>query len=143
MLTTWNFRDSRQRRTRRTIWNTQTTLALVAAEVATLSAAWNPLTDLQLVSVLISQEDEASAFAGNPPSNIDSGVSVQLLGGDGRLYDFDLPDVPDALTVSEAMPTDGTEITAFFALFGAGGTWRLNISNPTEVTAIVKATLDK
>lgn len=143
MLTTWKFRDSRQRNTSRTIWNTQTTIALVAAEIASLAALWNPLTDLQLVSVLIGFDDEASAFAGETVSSIDAGVSVQVRGGDGRLYDFDLPAVPNTLTVSEAMPTDGAALVAFFDEFAVGGTWRLNISNPTTVTAIVKATLDK
>jgi hypothetical protein len=138
----FNFRDSRGRPVSRTFWNTEVAVADVITEVGTLAGLWNPLTDLEFESVNISFVDPSAAFAGASVSNRAENVSVQVQGGDGRLYDVDLPDVPDAKTVGEAMSLADTDLIAFFAEFAGGGTWRVNLNNPTTITSIISATLD-
>jgi len=143
MLVTFSFLDSRSRRTTRSFWNTEATLALVLAAVTALVAEWNPLTDLALEKVTITNVSTADAFAGAAVSNIDENVSVQVIAANGRRYDIDLPDVPDAKTPGENMDITDADLVAFFALFAGGGTWRVNPDNPQAITTIVKATLDK
>lgn len=139
----FNFRDSRGRNTSRTIHNTNTLIADVITDVGVLALAWNPLTDLQLVDVTITTTDASGAFAGAAVSNIDENVSVRAQGGDGRVYDFDLPDMPDAKMPTDTLDITDVDVTTFFAEFAAGNNWRVNLNNPTDIVSLINGRLDK
>lgn len=139
----FNFRDSRGRPTSRSLWNTNTILADVITAIGTLAGLWGPLTDLAYEGASISVSDPSAAFAGAAVSNIDENVSVQVTGTDGFKYDLDLPDVPDTKTPGEAMSIADTDLVAFIAQFQGANTWRVNLRNPTQISQVLKATLDK
>lgn len=139
----WNFRDSRARTTSRTFVNTQTLIADVLTDIAALSALWDPITDVELVDVVITQVDTTEAFAGAAVSNVDENTSVKVQGADGRIYDVDLPDLPDALHPGASLDVTDAAIVAFFDEFLVGNTWRVNLNNPTDITALLTGLLDK
>jgi hypothetical protein len=139
----FNFMDSRGRSTSRTFAHVSDVFATVLAAAATLAALWDVLTDLQLVNVTISLTDMAPAFAGEAPSNIDENTSVKVLGADGRVYDVDLPDMPDSFTPSGMIDPTDPDIVAWFDEFGPASSWRVNLNNPTAITQIISGSLDK
>lgn len=138
-----NFRDSRGRSITRSVHNVNTIVSTVISDIATLMPLWDPLTDLAYESATIVFVDPASAFAGAAVSNRDENVSLQVQGLDGRLYDFDLPDVPDAKMPTELIDTSDLDLTNFIAQFASPNPWRINLNNPTEVAAVIKGVLDK
>lgn len=139
----FNFVDSRGRSISRSIAHTGTVVADILADANTLAGLWNPLTDLALTSVVVTFTDVAPAFAGAAVSNRDENVSVQVQGADGRKYDFDLPDVPDAKMPTELLDTSDADVVAFFAKFAGGDVWRVNLNNPTAISTVIKGVLDK
>lgn len=139
----FNFRDSRGRPTSRTYHNTQALIADALTDAGTLAALMNPLTDLALEGITLSVKNSTINFAGSPPSSIDSNVSLKVVGGDGFGYDVDLPAVPNAKTTAEQMSLADADLVAFTNAFGVGGTWRVNLRNPTDIATLVSATLDK
>ncbi len=139
----FNFQDSRGRTISRTIWNTGATLALVLAEVAILAPLWDAITDLELIDVVITNRDVSDAFAGAAISSVDENTSVKVRGGDTYVYDFNLPDVPDALHPGESLDVTDAAIVAFFDEFDTAETWRVNLRNPTDITDLISGQLDK
>ena len=139
----FNLLDSNGRDTSRTWHNTQAAIADVLTDAGVLAALLAAITDLQIVSAVITFTDPSVATAGNAPSNIDAGVTVQVLGADGFRYPVNIPDMPEAKISSGAVSTTDADLVAFFDEFAAGGTWRVNLRNPTAVASIIKATLDK
>lgn len=139
----FNFRDSRARTTSRTFVNDEPLIATVLTDIATLAGLWDVITDAELVNVVITQVDATEAFAGAATSNIDENTSVKVQGADGRIYDVDLPDLPDALHPIAALDITNIGITNFFDEFAVGNNWRVNLNNPTDVTAILSGLLDK
>lgn len=139
----FNFRDSRARTTSRTFVNTQALIATVLTDIATLAALWDTVTDLELVDVVATQVDATEAFAGAATSNVDENTSVKVQGADGRIYDVDLPDLPDAQHPIAALDITDAAIVAFFDEFAVGNSWRVNLNNPTDITAILSGMLDK
>lgn len=139
----FNFRDSRARTTSRTFVNTQALIANVLLDIATLAALWDTITELQLVDVVMTQVDTTEAFAGAATSNVDENTSVKVQGADNRIYDVDLPDLPDAKHPIAALDITDADVVAFFDEFAVGNNWRVNLNNPTDVTAILSGLLDK
>jgi len=139
----FNFRDSRARTTSRTFVNTQALIADVLTDIGTLAALWDVITDVQLIDVVITQVDTSEAFAGAATSNVDENTSVKVQGADNRIYDVDLPDLPDALHPIAALDITNVGITNFFDEFAVGQNWRVNLNNPTDITAILSGLLDK
>lgn len=139
----FNFRDSRARTTSRTFVNNQALIATVLTDIGTLAGLWDVITDVQLVDVVITQVDASEAFAGAATSNVDENTSVKVQGADNRIYDVDLPDLPDALHPIAALDITNIGITNFFDEFAVGNSWRVNLNNPTDITAILSGMLDK
>jgi len=139
----FNFIDSRGRTISRTLWNTGTTIAAVLADVATLAPLWDAITDLQFLEVVLTNRDVGDAFAGAAISSIDENTSVKVRGGDGWVYDFNLPDVPDALHPGESLDVTDAAVVAFFDEFDSGDNWRINLRNPTDITDLISGKLDK
>lgn len=139
----FTFRDSRGRAISRTLAHEGTVVADILSDAGTLAGLWNPLTDLAFESVVVSFVDPSGAFAGAAVSNRDEGVSVQVQGGDGRKYDFDLPDMPDAKMPTELLDVTDIDVVAFFDQFNTPNPWRINLNNPTPITALIKGVLDK
>lgn len=140
---TFNFQDSHGRLRSRKLFNTQVAVADVITDIGTLAGLWNPLTDLGLVSVNIAFVDLSAAFALVANSNVDVNASVQVQGGDGYRYDFDLPGIPDSLVSGGALNTADTGVVDFFAEFATGDTWRINTRNPTFISQVLSGTLDR
>lgn len=139
----FNFRDSRARTTSRTVINNQALIATVLTDIGVLAALWDTITELELVDAVITQVDASEAFAGAAVSNVDENTSVKVQGADNRLYDFDLPDLPDAKHPIAALDITDTDVVAFFDEFAVANSWRVNLNNPTDVTAIISGMLDK
>lgn len=139
----FNFRDSRARSTSRTFVNNQALIATVITDVGVLAPLWNTITDLELVDVVITQVNTDDAFAGAATSNVDENTSVKVQGADNRVYDVDLPDLPDAKHPIAALDITDADVVAFFDEFDAASHWRVNLNNPTDITAILSGLLDK
>jgi hypothetical protein len=139
----FNFRDSRGRATSRTFAHTSDVIATVLTDVGTLAGLWDTLTDLQLENVTVSLTDDGDAFAGAGVSNVDENVSVKARGADGRVYDVDLPDMPDSYTPIELIDITDPDVAAFFDEFGPASPWRVNLNNPTAIVQLISGKLDK
>ena len=140
----FNFTDLKNGDTSRTWVNTGATVAAVLLDVTTLVALYAAIGLGGLDSVLISQRSTADAFAPETGANVDDNASVQVLGGDGYKYDFDLP-MPEAdiIQADRSVLTTDAAVIAFFAAFASGSTWRINLRNPTDVATVIGGTLDK
>lgn len=139
----FNFRDSRGRNTSRTYWNTAVNdVAQTITDAGALALLLDPLTDLALVDITITYPGAAS-FAGAAVSNVDENVSVKVEGGDGRIYDVDIPDMPDAKMPTEVLDITDVDVVAFFNQFLVAGPWRVNLNNPTDIATVIRGTLDK
>lgn len=139
----FNLMDSRGRRTSRTYHNNQPLIATVLTDITTLSGLWDTITDLALMDVVITQANSDDAFAGAAVSNIDENTSVKALGADNRVYDVDLPDMPDAKHPIAALDVTDADVVAWFDEFGVANNWRVNLSNPTAITLLISGLLDK
>jgi len=140
----FNLLDSNGRETTRSWFNTQAAIADVLTDAATLAGLLAAITDLAIISCVVTFTDPSVAEAGAAVSNIDEGVTVQVLGADGYKYPVNIPDVPDAKVSGGAMSTTDADLVAFFNEFDPStGTWRVNLRNPVGVTQILRATLDK
>lgn len=139
----FNFLDSRGRSTSRSFHNTNALVADVVTQIGVLLALWNVVTDLQFLYATIMNKDAASAFAGAAVSNVDENTSCKVIAGDGKVYDVNLPDVPDAKHPGESLDMTDVDVANFFAEFAVGKTWRLNLNNPTEIVTLVSGQLDK
>jgi len=140
---TFHFLDSRGRDTSRTVVNTSDVLVDVISAATTLAGLWNPLTDMGLTGVTISIKSPTPNFAGAAISNKDENTSVQVVQANGRKYDFDLPDVPDAKHPTELMDITDLDLVAFFNAFAPAGTWRVNVANPQAISQVLRARLDE
>ena len=112
-------------------------------EVAILAPLWDAITDLELIDVVITNRDTSDAFAGAAISSVDENTSVKVRGGDTYVYDFNLPDVPDALHPGESLDVTDAAVVAFFDEFDTAETWRVNLRNPTDITDLISGQLDK
>ena len=139
----FNFIDSRGRTISRTLWNTETTLAAVLTETAILAPLWAALTDLELTDIVITNRDTSDAFAGAAISSRDENTSVKVTGGDTYVYDFNLPDMPDAFHPGESLDVTDAAVVAFFDEFDSAETWRINLRNPTDIVNLISGKLDK
>ncbi len=139
----WNFRDSRGRTVSRSIHNTAALIADVLTDVGVLGPLWDALTDLAFEQVVITQRDDSDAFAGAAISNRDENTSVKVMGEDGYVYDFDLPDVPDAKHPGESLDVTDADVVAFFDEFETADRWRINLRTPTAIASLISGKLDK
>ncbi len=139
----FNFRDSRGRTVSRSLHNDEPLIADVITDVGELTTLWNPITDLAFEEVVITSRNTADAFAGAAVSNRDENTSVKVMGEDGYVYDFDLPDVPDALHPGETLDVTDAAVVAFFDEFLTAGPWRVNLRNPTAIASLISGKLDK
>ena len=139
----FNLMDSRARRTSRTYHNTTALVATVLTDIGVLAALWDTITDLALIDAVITQVDASEAFSGAAVSNIDENTSVKAMGADGRTYDVDMPDMPDALHPGESLDVTDADVVAWFDEFGVANNWRVNLSNPTAITLLLSGLLDK
>lgn len=140
----FNFVDSYNTKTSRSFHSTSATIALLQADIAALASAIDPLTDAGLVDAVASYVDTAGAFAAAAGSNIDTNMSANALGADGYIYDVDIPvPVGSIINNDRTLITGDANVVTFFNLFGAGGTWRVNLRNPTSISQLVGGTLDK
>jgi len=118
-------------------------IADALTDIGTLAALWNTITEVMLVDVVLTQVDASETFAGAAVSNVDENTSVKVEGADGRTYDVDLPDLPDAKHPIAALDITDVDIVAFFDEFAVGQNWRVNLNNPTDITSILSGLLDK
>lgn len=139
----FNFRDSRGRSVSRSLHNDEPLIADVLTDVGELTALWNPLTDLAFENVVVTRRDDSDAFAGATVSNRDENTSVKVLAEDGYVYDFDLPDIPDALHPGETLDVTDAAVVAFFDEFLTAGPWRINLRTPTAIASLISGKLDK
>lgn len=139
----FNFMDSRGRKTSRSFHNTNALVADVITQIAVLLPLWEAITDLAFLYATIMSKDEASAFDGEAVSNVDENTSCTVICEDGKQYDVNLPDMPDALHPGESLDMTDVDVANFFAEFAVGKTWRLNLNNPTDIVTLVSGQLDK
>jgi hypothetical protein len=130
--------------TSRSFHNTEALIADVLSDVAELAADFQAATQGGLRNVTITFKDTSQAFAAESPSNLDENASIKVRGNDGRLYDFDLPMPVAGLRLpGRQIDTANVVLTAVTDNFLVGGAWRLNLNNPTYITAIEGGILDK
>jgi hypothetical protein len=130
--------------TSRSYHNTQALVADVLTDVAALAANFQAAIQGGLKNVNITFNDTTQAFVAEDPSNLDENASIKVRGNDGRLYDFDLPMPAQGLRLpGRQIDTANVVLTNVTDNFLVGGTWRLNLNNPTYITAIEGGILDK
>lgn len=125
--------------------NTNALIADVLSDVTTLAALADAVMLGGLKKVTISQRSTAEASAPEAGANADENVSCQVVGADGYNYDFDLP-MPDKANIinsDRTLDTTDANVIAFFAAFGAGDNWRINLRNPTAIASLTGGLLDK
>lgn len=140
----FDFLDAYNRVTTRTWHNTNALVADVLTDVGVLAGLINAISDGGLSGVTITQKSSAAAFAAVAGSSIDSNASVKVLAGDGYHYDVNIP-MPIAGIINPDSTVDLTAagVTAFFAEFASGDTWRINLRAPTDIVTLVSGVLDK
>lgn len=140
----FNITDEFGRKTSRSWHNTEATIAGVLADVATMGPLLDAVTQGGLTGVNIQLGDKTTTFAAETPSNIDENASIKVTGGDGFVYDFDLPMPIAALRLGGgAIDTANAALVSFFAEFLTGDAWRVNLRNPTDIVTVDSGTLDK
>lgn len=141
---TFAFNDGMLRKTTRRYVNTEALLSDVLVDIVAFAPLYDTIAQGGIKQVTISQISAATTLVPDPGSNVDDNASIGVLGGNGFEYDFDLP-MP-ALPIT--MPGGGinlldTDLLAFFAIFNAGGPWRINTRNPTDIVSLTKGSVDK
>lgn len=141
---TFNFTDVFNRRTQRTYHNTQALLATVLTDLTTIAELIDAVSLGGLENVIITQRSAAEASAAEAGSNVDENCSVQVLGGDGYRYDFNLPmPDPSILNSDGTLDTGNAAVVALFGAFASGDSWRINLRNPTDIASVIGGVLDK
>ena len=142
---TFNFVDAYNRKTTRTWHNLQALLANALLNVTTLADLYDTIGFGGLESVLLTQRSIADASAPTALASIDENVSVQVVGGDGYRYDFNLPMPNKAgiILADGSLNTADSDVTDFFDQFASGANWRINLRNPTDIATLVGGVLDK
>lgn len=144
MKCTFNFIDGFNRQTQRSWWSTSTLLVDALTDIAALASAINALSDGGLDGVVITNVDTSEDFAAVAGSNVDDNASIQVLGGDGYKYDFNLPMPITALFNADGtVDTSNAALATLMGLFATGDNWRINLRNPTDIDSVVGGTLDK
>jgi hypothetical protein len=147
MIVQFNLIDHNNSVIRKKFWNTNTDLATVLADVAVMAPLLQAIVQGGLQDVTISTEDSSDAFAVSAEeSNIDEGMTLSVLGGDGFNYPLKVP-MPrsDLRLPGRAIALNDADLVAFLAKFdgGAGNDWRINLRNPTTVVSVNSGKLDK
>ncbi len=140
----FEFIDDYNRSTFRTWFNTNPLIATVLADITVLATALDGASVAGLAGVTISQTSLADVFPQVADANKDDNMSIKVSGGDNRNYDFNLPmPIPAIINPDGTLVTASPLITAIFDLFLVGAVWRINLNNPTDITAVIGGTLDK
>lgn len=139
-----NFMDEYGRKTSRSFGNTSALIADVLTDLATLAPLFEAVIQGGMLGATISIADKSDAFVATSPSNIDENASLQVVGGDGYNYDFDLPMPIAALRLAGgSIDTANAALVSLMAQWAVGAKWRVNLRSPTDIVSVTKGTLDK
>ncbi len=139
----FEFSDEKGRVTTRTYHNDLATIALVTAQMAVLAPLFDAAIMGGLNKIVLTQVDTSDTFVALADSNVDKNATLQVTGGDGRGYPFNLPMIKSAHVLpGGAIDVAAVAITNIIDEFDVAKSWHINLNNPTDITSLDGGTLD-
>lgn len=134
--------DSLNRQVRKVYETTDTVLADAKTHVAAMVAELEAVTDLGVVSVSYTDQDDSLASAAAANSNTREGATFRVRLDNGKVGVHKIPGFPISKADSDGnIPVSDADVAAYFTNFESGESFRL--SDGQYITAVLSGKMDK